>query len=391
MNMFFRHTLVLLALFLAACFAPAPTDAELSLPSPAGAVAPRLSPTAAGGVLLSWIVKERDTDDTAKLQFSRHDGSDWSEPQTVVEGDDWFVNWADTAGVTALDNGLLVAHWLQKNGESTYAYEVRYRVSANNGASWSEPQRAHDDASASEHGFVSVVARDDGFEMAWLDGRNTLSDDGGMTLRLGRYAADGSRLLERELDGLTCDCCPTDAIRHGSDTLVVYRDRDAEERRDIFMAKVDADANVQLSEVNNDGWIMPACPVNGPSIATEGETLHVAWFTAVNGEREIRHATADAAGQFSTVQLLAEGDPQGRVGLLSLHDGRVLAMWLAGRGNNGRIELQVLNSETRHVIPDLSTTRALGYPQLGQLRNDDVLLVWTNPDGGGLVGRRITL
>lgn len=382
-----RILVVLFALLLAACGQQASTPAEIAMPGGSTAMAPRLSNLPDGRLLLSWIAR----DEQQSLRYAIHDGKQWGEAVEVVSGHDWFSNWADTAGVTALDNGLLVAHWLQKNGESTYAYEVRYSVSADQGKSWSEPRRAHDDDSASEHGFVSVLPRDGGFEMFWLDGRKTLEEGGGMTLRMGRFAADGERLLEAEVDGLTCDCCPTDAARLGGNSMLVYRDRDSEERRDIFMAVIDAEANIDRHEVNDDAWVMPACPVNGPAIVASEDSVSVFWFTAADDKRELRFAQGDAAGEFTRPRVVASGDPHGRVDLMQTADG-LLGLWLAGQGDAGRLELQLLDrpEAQRHVIDGLSVARGVGYPRLGQLPGGDVLVVWTGIGAeAGLVGRRL--
>lgn len=386
--------LSLLVMMVAACSPPEPSDTPLELPGTESALAPRISHLPDGRLLLSWIEPAASADESDALRYAMHDGDTWTVPATAISGDEWFNNWADTAGVTALENGLLVAHWLRKNGEATYAYEVRYSVSADMGRSWSEPHRAHEDDSPSEHGFVSVLPRDDGFELFWLDGRNTLVEDGGMTLRMGRFAADGERLMSREVDDLTCDCCPTAAIRNGEESLLVYRDRDSAERRDIFMARISANADISLHEVHDDAWVMPACPVNGPAIAMLGENVHVLWFTAADGEREIRHASGKADGSFGEATVLASGDAHGRVGLLEMPDKGLLGMWLAGRGDAGRIELALLGEDggiaRRHAITGLSVARAAGYPQVGQLPGGDILVVWTESgdEGGGLAGRR---
>ena len=94
--------------------------------SPAGPNSgyPQLS-SSARGLLLSWI--ERDGQ-KATLRFAERTAAGWSAPRDVASGTDWFVNWADVPSVVRLASGELAAHWLQKSGPDTYAYDVRLVV-----------------------------------------------------------------------------------------------------------------------------------------------------------------------------------------------------------------------------------------------------------------------
>jgi len=91
--------------------------------SPAGAnsAQPQLS-VSSRGVLLSWVEREGPK---ASLKFSERTAKGWTPGTTVASGTDWFVNWADVPSVIRLSNGALAAHWLQKSGADTYAYDVR--------------------------------------------------------------------------------------------------------------------------------------------------------------------------------------------------------------------------------------------------------------------------
>ena len=73
-------------------------------------------------LLFSWI---ESADDTSYLKMSRMDAEQWSEPVTIASGNDWFVNWADFPAVAASSDGRLSAHWLAREGDSTYTYGVR--------------------------------------------------------------------------------------------------------------------------------------------------------------------------------------------------------------------------------------------------------------------------
>jgi hypothetical protein len=87
------------------------------------------------------------------------DRNGWSEAQTVSQGENWFVNWADFPSVVDLKDGSLTAHWLVKSGSSTYAYDVSILRSKDGGKSWSKPIVPHRDNTKTEHGFVSLIPR----------------------------------------------------------------------------------------------------------------------------------------------------------------------------------------------------------------------------------------
>ena len=54
---------------------------------------PGLNATSDGRIILSWV--ENVGDKRYALRTATRDQSGWSKPQTVAQGDNWFVNWAD--------------------------------------------------------------------------------------------------------------------------------------------------------------------------------------------------------------------------------------------------------------------------------------------------------
>jgi hypothetical protein len=158
--------LVILAA-LAACARDRPPEAgaggalaAADPPAAPGALAPNLAADGEGA-LLSWLEPVGAGEAGAaehRLRVARFDGERWGEARTVRAGAGFFANWADTPSVVVEADGRWLAHWLEKLGAETYAYGVRLAWSADGGASWSEPVRLHDDASATEHGFVSLVS-----------------------------------------------------------------------------------------------------------------------------------------------------------------------------------------------------------------------------------------
>jgi hypothetical protein len=363
--------------------------AAIESPASPGAGEPWLYADPDGAVLMSWL--EPSAEGHA-LRFSILAGAGWSPVRTVTSRADLFVNWADFPSVTRLPDGSLVAHWLQRSGPGTYAYGVWLARSMDNGESWSAPVTPHMDGTPTEHGFVSLLAgRPAGSVRAvWLDGRNyadPYADPPFMTLRHARIAVDGSLSMEQELDPRTCDCCQTSAAEADGGSVVAYRGRTRDEIRDIRVVRSAAHGWTEPAVVHDDGWVISACPVNGPAIDANGSLVAVAWFTAANDSPRVMLAFSEDSGERfgNPIQVAGSGEigwSLGRVDLALTHDGVALVSWLHEREGTAALMLTAIDPagsrSVTTVVPQLDGGRATGFPRLA-LREDQVLLAWTEP------------
>ena len=233
--------------------------------SPAGTSSgqPHLDRGVDGIVRMCWV----ETDErSARLRFSALGVEGWSAPRTIAEGDRWFVNWADVPSLAADGHGNLLAHWLERLGDGSYAYGVRMRISTDEGATWGVPFWIHDDRSAQEHGFCSILPKakvgqiqdiTPGFWVVWLDGRDMPKTDE-MTLRARTVGIDGKLGREAVLDPRVCECCPT-AIARGGDglPLMTYRDRSGKDVRDIAVARHGLFGWGKPAILHDDRWTRP--------------------------------------------------------------------------------------------------------------------------------------
>ncbi|MDR0184530.1 sialidase family protein [Lysobacter arvi] len=376
---------------------------EWPLPSIAASAAqPDLIRGPDGSLLLSWI----EQGDAARgeaahaLKFARYANGAWSEVREIARGGDWFVNWADTPHIAATRDGALWAHWLRKTARATYAYDVVLARSGDGGATWSKPVPVNTDGTPTEHGFVSMwPVGDDRVGVAWLDGRNTGGGDhsahgghasgakhapGAMTLRTAVFDASLQRSDERELDAMTCDCCQTDAALTARGPLLVYRGRTPAEVRDILVARADETGWQAPTRVHVDDWTMPACPVNGPAVATYATSATVAWYTAAGDTPTVKLAcSADAGATFGTPLVLERGMAvQGRVDT-ALDERAAWALWMIEDANGQALRFA-------RFAPDLSREmqrgevatlrgkgRGTGMPKIA-LVDGTAYVVWTD-------------
>ena len=259
---------------------------------------------------LSWI--ERNTDGEARLQMATWNGSEFDEIRLIAKSKGMFANWADIPSLVEAPSGDLYAHWLNRIGNETYAYGIQIERSIDHGKSWQSLGWLHNDTSATEHGFVSLIPENRHVRAFWLDGRQMKKPTGKMMLRTA--ILDGNKIKsENMLDDDVCTCCPTGAIQLPGGSAVVYRDRLPQEIRDISLVHIKNDAWSKPSRIQNDNWVMPGCPVNGPSIATNGNIIAVSRFTVIkNKAKIILRLFKDGQAESGKEIILDENIPVGR-------------------------------------------------------------------------------
>ena len=234
--------------------------------------------------VLSWI--ERNTDGEARLQMATWNGSGFDEIRLIAKSKGMFANWADIPSLVEAPSGDLYAHWLNRISNETYAYGIQIERSIDHGKSWQSLGWLHNDTSATEHGFVSLIPENRHVRAFWLDGRQMKKPTGKMMLRTAILDANEIK-SENMLDDDVCTCCPTGAIQLPSGSAVVYRDRLPQEIRDISLVHLKNNAWSKPSRIEKDNWVMPGCPVNGPSIATNGNIIAVSRFTVIKNKAKI--------------------------------------------------------------------------------------------------------
>lgn len=389
------------------------TTIDWPLPTPDGASQPDLVVAPNGSLLLSWV---RPLGGRNALQYAAYQGDErWeSAPKTIAVGSTLSANWANTQHILMTDDGALWAQWLQSHaGGAAHAADVMLTQSRDGGVHWAAPVKVNDDGTASEHGFVSLwPAAQDAVGIAWLDGRHTATSAGGahpspaggasprgsmhadhhdgagaMSLRAATFDAALGRGDDVEVDAMTCDCCNTDAAVGAQGPLLVYRDRDAEEIRDIAVVRHAAQGWSQPRPVHADGWKMTACPLNGPAIDARGDLAVVAWYSAPGDTPVLRLARSTDAGTSFGAPVEVDRGPalQGRVDVALDGDGVWLA-WVREDGNGQSLQLaRYAGADARPQQGEIARLqgrgRATGYPQLA-VRQGVAYVVWTDIVGG---------
>lgn len=363
-------------------------------PAAANSGQPQLS-VSDRGALLSWIER---TENTATLKFAERTPAGWSAPVTVASGTNWFVNWSDVPSVLRLSDGTLVGQWLQKSGPGTYAYDVRLSFSKDDGKTWTSSITPHHDGTATEHGFASLFempAPQAGLGLAWLDGRamagggHSGHGGGAMSLRFATYDQQGNQAVELPIDLRVCECCPTSAAVTAEGPIVAFRNRGADEIRDIHVSRFENGKWIESTSAHEDGWRIAACPVNGPMLSARGRSVALAWFTAKNDHpRAYAAFSRDAGRTFGTPIRLDDAASLGRVDIELLPDGSALASYVEyanGRASFSvrRIERSGRRSEAT-TISRIEDGRTSGYPRIA-LHGRELVFAWLEHAGSARV------
>ena len=387
-----------------------------TLPISTSAAQPDLTTTPSGELLLSWV-QPADAGEHA-LQLSQMqpdtDAALWSTPLQVASGKDWFLNWADTPHVYALEDGSLWAHWLRSTGPSRMDYGIDLVRSGDAGKTWTKPRMVNLENSLGDHGFVTFWQQSkQHLGMAWLDSRQraaagTMSKGDGhqheasdhdhhgkdaMMLRGAIFDSNVQARGEWPLDVSTCDCCTTSSAVTDRGVVVVYRGRGTGEIRDTRLVRFDGETWTAPRDVHADGWQIAGCPVNGPVVVSKGNTLWVAWYTEAGGPPELRAARSDDAGDTFTAPVTIAKGPQvlGRLSL-ALADEHVLLSWLEQSADESqrlvmaRYDHALKNPNVVEVAKLSARGRASGMPRL-RVAGDKAWLVWTDVESGQPVVR----
>jgi hypothetical protein len=397
-----RRLSFLVVLAALACTPDAPVHqyalSPIDSPAGPGAAEPNLHTAPDGRVVLSWLEPVAGEGHALRLSVRGTDGA-WSEPREVLRRNDLFVNWADFPSVTALADGRLVAHWLQRNGTARYAYEVRMSESRDGGASWSAPVTPHAAGVQAEHGFVSVLPTADGAQVYFLDGGNNLgahahAGDGHgtpMSLAMNTWSAAMRPQTKTVIDTRVCDCCQTSAAMTASGPVIVYRDRSdgTPEIRDIAISRLVDGKWTAGARVHADNWEVNYCPVNGPMVQAYGDTVAVAWFTGARDTAKVQVAFSyDAGASFGAPVRVDDGTPAGRVAL-QLFDGAAYVSWLErGTGDSASVRLRRVTRDgtlgASVVVSESSGARSAGFPRMTRIA-DGLLLAWTEPGSPSVI------
>lgn len=388
------------------------------LPSPANpsAFAPHLASAPARGLVAQvWMEKDEGAGARVRVATVSTSSVRWTEPVTVAAGADLVANPYSTPQIVVTATGDLVALWYVTNpGQADHhhpTYHALVSRSSDGGKTWSRPSRLTTESVNNE--FAALAPLPDGSVLAvWLDGRNKKVSEGsgahgdatgdqalyGNTL----YSSTGDTLI----DDRVCDCCPTGlaAFEDGS-ALAVYRDRSAEEVRDVVSVRYRKGKWQSPAPLGAEGWKIGGCPVNGPALASRGPHVSAVWYSGAGGAARIHASISAAAGEpFLAPLRIDDHQALGHVGAAVLQDGTAFCTWVEQSAANDTSEIwlrRIAPDGTRSVpsrLAAFTSHRKRGIPRLAVSRDEpgrpaELILAYTESQGEVtvLASQRLTI
>ena len=356
------------------------------LPSPAGdaSAQPHLS-SSKDGAILSWL---ESAGSETQLKYSERSAAGWTKARRIAIGSDFFTNWADVPSVIRLSDRTLAAHWLQENGSAADSYNLRLARSTDDGQTWSAPWTPHHDGTNTQHGFASLFDTGNGLGLVWLDGRAMTpaatpgsESTGDMSLRAARFDRAWTQVSDAPIDLRVCECCPTAIAVTSDGPIVAYRNRSADEVRDIYTSRFTGEAWTVPAPVHNDGWTIDGCPVNGPALSASDRRVAVAWFTAPADEGHAFVAFSQDAGRsFSAPVRVDDTGSLGRVAVEQLPDGSAIVAWIELAGKAAAFKVRRVERSGQRsaavTVTDLGERRNSGYPRMTR-SGQELIFAWT--------------
>lgn len=387
---------------------PVPGSAALAttvLPTPAaaGSQCSNLATGADGTLYLTWSEPgTAEGEKVLRLATLKPGAAAWSSPLTIVRTPLLMENWADFASLAVGTDGALTAQWFQRSGPDGHGYDGWIARSTDRGATWSQPARLG-------HEFVALAPLSGGRTLAvWLESARQRDSNAAprakrdpkaprpardpnapyapsMKLLARLLAPDGSSLGEWTVDPDVCTCCQnTVATLPGDRVFVAYRGHTADEIRDNRYALFTDGRWTAGRTLQDDGWKIAACPVNGPAADARGESLAVAWFTAANGVAKVQARNSSDGGRTlgATVRLDL-GRPMGRIETVMLADRSAVFLWMEiGTAENAagiyarRLWPDGMLSAPR-LVASSTQARTSGFPRAALRPDGRVVMSWT--------------
>jgi hypothetical protein len=333
------------------------------------ATAPRLSTNHKGQPVVSWV-ERNDKNDVVGFYFA-----------TSVDGGETFAAKYSVPLITGVSthaegmpkvafkaDGTIVAAYEARRPtpESRFAGNIYYRMSTDDGLTWSAAQFVHTDTTAGQsRSFFDMTALPNGeIGISWLGERP--SAEGGRPVRFAQTTPGKGFGTEMTAKEGACQCCRTNLfVDQQRQVHIFFRDILEGGIRDIGHVKsANGGAFQSVGVVYNDQWRIDGCPHTGPSTAQLETALYTAWYTGAESGQGIKVSSGD--GHLLTYidntgaqhpQIASDGQSLALAWDQRAEDGstRLCIRRLTAKGQEGK-DLWVTAAEDNAVLPSLLFT-----------------------------------
>lgn len=285
---------------------------------------------ASGNMVISWVRSEKDSSHIFCYAVSEDNGRSFGKPVIIPPTNKVHPHNENLPKVIFKPSGEIMAIWgtSNPNPKNKYSGIIFYSQSFDQGKNWSKAKPLVTDTAGFDQRYFDVALLSNGeAAIAWLDNRKTIDKEGsGLFLATtnGKSGFENERLITQP----TCQCCRTDLFLDQQKNIhVLYRGIIQDSIRDMLHI-VSTDNGLSFSEpktISKDNWVIYGCPHTGPSMTSNKEGIHFAWYTGGAHKGSFYNLSTDNGKTFSQREQISEQGMHPQV--ISTVDDRLLIVW----------------------------------------------------------------
>lgn len=346
---------------------------------------PQLGVRASGDLFLLRL-KDRNI----WLQTSSDGGDSFDEDLRVNDGGEVASHAENTPQMIVRSMREFYVIWTAADGN--HHSSLRLATSTNWGRSFNKSIPVDPSGTASQSFYTMGVGPDGAVYAAWLDGRDRGQGTSGSSAVYVARSTDRGQSFEKSVRVAlnVCPCCrPSIAFSDAKTIHIGWRGVINDDMRDIFVG-TSKDGGATFSapiRVAEDNWRINGCPHSGPSMATMGGKLLVAWRTVIDGRGRVFIASsADRGAHFARKVDADAGLHDANHPQLQALEGSVGLVFQAREASPGQNGWGKFDAYFRQIDQDdsLSPLQRLGhaagsatYPAVLFEKPDHLFVAWT--------------
>jgi hypothetical protein len=260
-------------------------------PAPLGqraATDPTVATDTAGHVALTFVTRDNEGARDLWVTVSRDGGASFTAPQRLDPVEGLVSSYSESRPLAVWGpGGRLAVAWSRLRSDSGLTSDLVVRSSADQGATFGPPVVVNDDSLETGlfHGFPALAYLGDGaLFAAWMEGGTGSGDEGAGSL-VSATSRDGGITWSANtvVSDSLCPCCRSCALAFdGGRVALLWRGAASNVRDPLMAFSTDDGATFGPARpLGSDGWVLEACPSDGPVMSANDDAGVAAWSTGV--------------------------------------------------------------------------------------------------------------